>query len=129
MSQGESRLRPCPPTPNCVCSNDTRAGHRIAPLQIEGPTEAAWQALIETVEATPRLTIVTREDSFLAVEARTRLLGFVDDVAFELDAGKRVIGMRSASRVGLSDLGTNRRRLEALRSTLQGRGVVARESP
>ena len=50
----------------------------------------------------------------LRVELRTRL--FVDDAEFLLDRSNRMIHVRSASRLGYSDLGTNRRRIEELRS-------------
>lgn len=46
----------------------------------------------------------------------TRWLRFRDDVHFALDDERGVIHVRSASRVGHSDLGTNRRRVEAIRT-------------
>ena len=52
------------------------------------------------------------------MEAKTRLLRFVDDVEFELRTGDGVIAVRSASRVGYSDLGANRRRIEKIRKAL-----------
>jgi len=88
----------------------------------------AWQALVEFVEAQPRLTVVDQKPDYLRLEARTRLLRFVDDVEFHLRAGERQIAMRSASRIGYSDLGTNRRRLESVRQALAERGVVAGSS-
>jgi uncharacterized protein (DUF1499 family) len=47
-------------------------------------------------------------------------LRFVDDVEFLLVPAERVIHVRSASRVGYSDLGTNRKRVEALRAKFEG---------
>ena len=52
--------------------------------------------------------------SYLRVELRTML--FVDDGEFLLDRENKVIHIRSASRLGYSDLGKNRSRLEDIRS-------------
>ena len=46
-------------------------------------------------------------------------MGFVDDVEFFLDENANVIHVRSASRLGNSDLGTNRKRVEAIRAKLK----------
>ena len=43
----------------------------------------------------------------------------MDDVEFRLEAETSEIAVRSASRLGYSDLGTNRRRLESLRRELE----------
>ncbi len=120
----DGRLAACPASPNCVCSDDADARHAIPPLRIRGDTISAWQALSAHLEADPSYTIVERRDDYLRAEARTRWLKFVDDVEFHLRAEAGQIGMRSASRVGYSDLGTNRRRLEALRAALAERGSV-----
>jgi uncharacterized protein (DUF1499 family) len=119
----DGKLSPCPSTPNCVSSDET-GSHAIPPLAISGEPEAAWQALIAHIEAQPRFDIKDREPDYLRAEARTRLLRFVDDVEFHLRAGEKQIAMRSASRVGYSDLGTNRRRLESIRQALADAGVV-----
>jgi len=124
----EGKLETCPSSPNCVSSDASDDGHAIAALDIVGEPEVAWQALVEFVEAQPRLTVVDQKPDYLRLEARTRLLRFVDDVEFHLRAGERQIAMRSASRIGYSDLGTNRRRLESVRQALAERGVVAGSS-
>jgi uncharacterized protein (DUF1499 family) len=121
----EDRLQPCPASPNCVCSDDADPGHQIPPLAIQGDPAAAWSALIDQLQTAPSYTIVEQNDGYLRAEARTRILRFVDDVEFHLRPDQGEIAMRSASRVGYSDLGTNRRRLETLRQALAERGVVA----
>lgn len=116
----DGRLSPCPGTPNCVCSDDEHSPHAIAPLRYDGDAHAAWQALLAHLEADSSYTIVERRNDYLRAEARTRWLRFVDNVEFHLRAGSRQIAMRSASRLGYSDLGANRRRLEAVRRALKG---------
>lgn len=110
-----SPLPPCPSTPNCVCSEDPDTGHRIAPLAFEGSPAAALARLRQVVLALPRMTLVSESGTGFRVECRTRILRFVDDVEFRLDAAGGAIQVRSASRVGYSDLGTNRRRVEEIR--------------
>jgi uncharacterized protein (DUF1499 family) len=62
-----------------------------------------------------RVRIVTAEECYLHAEFTSALFRFVDDVEFLLDDGTKTIHVRSASRVGYSDLGVNRRRVEAIR--------------
>ena len=111
----EGRLRPCPSSPNCVCSQDEDAGHQIEPLRFAGPPREAWERLHDLVLKLPRTRVVSREDRYLHVEFTTLLMRFVDDVEFLLDKTTSVIHVRSASRIGHSDLGANRKRIEAIR--------------
>jgi len=61
-----------------------------------------------------RTVIVTENDTYLHVECKSAMMGFVDDVEFYFPQEK-VIHVRSASRLGYSDLGVNRKRVEQLR--------------
>jgi uncharacterized protein (DUF1499 family) len=93
----------------------------IAPLHFEGDPNAAFarlQALLRTMDGA---TIVSSEPGYLHVEFRSRMLHFVDDAEFLLDAKNGVIQMRSASRVGRGDFGVNRARLERIRQAFGGR--------
>jgi uncharacterized protein (DUF1499 family) len=106
------RLAPCKPTPNCVSSQSDPADatHYVAPLA--GTIAHVRNAL----DRTPRARIITDEPNYLYVEFRTRLMRYVDDVEFYFDG--RVVHVRSCSRIGRSDLGTNRRRVERLRRAI-----------
>lgn len=72
--------------------------------------------LVAIVTSMPRATIVERGPKAMRAEFRTFLFRFVDDVVFELDDVKKTIEFRSASRVGRSDLGVNRKRMETIRA-------------
>ncbi len=109
------RLASCPDSPNCVSSQADDNSHRIEPLAFTGPADAAWQRLIQTVSAMPQALIVERTDEYMYVEFTSSVFRFVDDVEFLIDAPSKLIHVRSASRVGRSDLGANRRRLELIR--------------
>lgn len=111
----DGRLAPCPSSPNCVCSEDPTEGAAIAPLAFTGDPDAALASLVEHLGAQPRVELVASEADFVHAVFRSALFRFRDDVEFRLDRGARLIHVRSASRVGHSDLGANRRRVEALR--------------
>lgn len=111
----QGRLRACPNSPNCVCSQDTAAEHAIAPLSFTGDVAAAKARLIQAIATLPRSKIVVNEPSYLHVTCTTLVLRFVDDLEFLIDAEAQAIHVRSASRLGYSDLGVNRKRVETLR--------------
>ncbi len=119
----DNRLSPCPASPNCV-SSDMTDSHSIAALDIAGDPNEAWQALRAYLETQPRVVIKISDSSYLRTEFRTRLLRFTDDVEFHLRPDENRIAVRSASRLGYSDFGANRRRLESIRQALFAAGVV-----
>ena len=109
------RLAPCHSSPNCVSSQASPGdvSHRVEPFRYDDPSESAWGRLVRLVSAQPRTRIVTVTDRYLHAEVSTALLRFVDDLEFHLAADR--IDVRSASRLGHSDFGVNRRRVERLR--------------
>lgn len=119
------RLAPCPRSPNCVTSqgDPADATHHIAPIAFKGAPGAAWRALRTTVEASDRVKIVDEREGYLRAEFTSKVIGFVDDVEFLLDAPARVVHVRSASRLGYRDFGVNRGRIEALRAQLLARSA------
>ncbi len=106
----------CPTTPNCVSSQATDAPHQIAPLAYTGDRTAALAKVKQAIVALPGSKIITESDNYIYAEFTSGLMGFVDDVEFYGDDG--VIQVRSASRLGESDLGVNAKRIEAIRSTM-----------
>lgn len=106
----DGRLGTCPDSPNCVSSFETRESHRIAPLP------ATMARVRAALLAMPGAQIIREQDQYLYAEFTSSLMGFVDDVEFLELAGSTHV--RSASRLGKSDLGVNRKRIEALRAAL-----------
>lgn len=119
-----NKLRTCPDSPNCVCSDQADSAWAIEPLRLTAKPADAWRALVSYATTEPRMRIVERREDYLRIESRTRLLRFVDDVEFHLRPDEQIIAMRSASRIGYSDLGTNRKRLESVRAALASTGAV-----
>jgi uncharacterized protein (DUF1499 family) len=112
----EGRLAPCPSSPNCVCSEHPDERAVIAPLAFPGDPVESFRALVAFLEREPRVELVTVRPDYAHAVFRTRLLRFRDDVELRLDPAARVIHVRSASRVGRSDFGVNRKRIESLRT-------------
>lgn len=112
----DGRLAACPASPNCVSSQAIDAEHRMEPISFAGTSDEAWQRIKKLVRQTPRTKIVTMEDNYLHAEFRSAVFRFVDDVEFVVDPKTRRIHFRSASRVGYSDMGANRSRMEKIRA-------------
>ncbi len=108
-------IEPCPETPNCVSSISNSTVQGIEPFSYEGyDTGIAWKAMLSAIKMEKRVIIIKDTGSYLHAECRT-LLGFVDDVEFMAETRKSLLHVRSASRVGLWDLGVNGRRVDRIR--------------
>lgn len=107
-------LAVCPASPNCVSSQADDERHRITPLVFSGDPDAAFARLKLVLGRRGDTTIIDERAGYLRVELRTVL--FVDDGEFLLDRVQRVIHVRCASRLGYSDLGKNRSRIEEIRN-------------
>ena len=110
----EGRLAPCPSSPNCVSSDAQPGLHQTKPLRFDGDSATAWKFAEAAVGQLPRTRVIRLEPDYLHAECRSALMGFVDDLELHLRAGEGTIAVRSASRLGWSDMGVNRRRVDAL---------------
>ncbi len=117
-----AKLAACPTTPNCVSSQAPASDveHAIAPIDFGGKASATMADLKLILKNTPRTNIITEGNNYIYAEFASKLMGFVDDVEFYLDDISKTIQVRSASRLGESDLGVNRQRIEGIRTQLQG---------
>ncbi len=115
------RLRPCPPKPNCVCSEERSLTSSLEPLRFQGNPSTAFRNLLDLVAADAGAEVRTREAGYAHVVYLTPFFGFADDIELRLDTEANAIHLRSASRVGYSDLGANRKRMEALRGRWETR--------
>jgi len=112
------KLAPCPNTPNCVSSQSQDPKYQIEPLSYSSAQTEAMAKLKSVIENEQRTKIITETENYLYAEFTSGLMGFVDDVEFLLDESNKVIHVRSASRLGKSDLGMNRKRIENIRAKM-----------
>lgn len=115
MQWVDGKLRPCPDSPNCVSSESDRASSRVEPLTFKGSPEKAWSDLKETIRELGG-KIQEEREGYLWATFTSRVFRFVDDVEFRMVLTDGMIHVRSGSRVGYSDLGVNRKRVEKLRT-------------
>ncbi len=124
-------LLPCPKTPNCVSSQAVDKEHYIQPIHFNGTEQKVKQRLIKILETDKQAQILKVQDNYIRATFTSRLFRFVDDVEFyflQASAGNTIIQVRSASRVGYSDFGVNRKRIERLRSQLLDEYVAHQKS-
>ena len=115
------RLSLCPDRPNCVCSLETRSSHRVEPLPLTRPPAEAVKAVRDALDGLPRCRIVDEQADYIHAVVTSRLFRFRDDVEIWIDTEGESVHFRSASRIGYSDLGVNRRRIEKLAKELTGK--------
>jgi len=113
------QLAPCPTTPNCVSSQSSDPKHQIEPFAYSSNPTEALAKLKTVIQNMPRTKIIAETDHYLYAEFTSAIMGFVDDVEFSVDEAAKVIHVRSASRLGQSDLGVNRKRVESIRAALK----------
>lgn len=113
------RLAECPDSPNCVSSQADDDCHNVVPIRFQDSPEAALRRLRAVLESRPRTTVVAMDSDYLRAEARSKIFRFTDDVEFLIDDRSNLIHVRSASRVGHSDFGANRERIESIRQQFQ----------
>ena len=117
----DARLAPPKRTPNNVNSQvDKNADteHYIEPLRYTADARQAWAALRRVIDGMQRVKVIASDANYLYAEFTSKLMGFVDDTEFYLDERAGVIHVRSASRLGSSDFGVNRERIESIRAKL-----------
>ena len=123
VSQG--KLKGLSSTPNIASSqadlypdHPQRSYARIAPLALRGDGPATITKLKAIVQGMGGAQLISSAPDYLYVQFTTPLMKYVDDVEFWFDPTTNAIQVRSASRLGKSDLGANRKRLEAVRADL-----------
>lgn len=108
-----NKMKPCPSTPNCVSTVDTDS-HYIKPIEHTLSSNLAKEKIKKIVLSQKRVELVEDTENYLKFVYSSFLFRFKDDVEFLFEDNK--IQMRSSSRVGYSDLGVNRKRLEKIRN-------------
>ncbi|NTV93056.1 MAG: DUF1499 domain-containing protein [Chlorobiaceae bacterium] len=108
------KLRSCPGTPNCVSSESCTPAEKVDPLKFIGSSADAWLRLKAVIIESGGV-IEEEQQEYIWSTFTVPVFGFVDDVEFRLDRTENIIHVRSASRLGISDLGVNRSRVDQLR--------------
>ena len=113
------KLSACSKKPNCVCSEiysseiNSKDTHYIQPIM--SSDIAVINSIIENMGG----VLVKEKNNYFSYQFTSRIFGFVDDFEVRYDKERKIIHLRSASRVGRSDLGANRKRVEDLKHRYQ----------
>ena len=113
----DGRLNNCPNSDNCVSSQAANPDRQVPPIVMSGPVPEVMDRLGSAVEAMGG-EVTEFHDNYLHAVFTSRIWRFRDDLELLYDETDGAVHVRSASRVGYSDLGANRRRVEALRRQL-----------
>lgn len=108
----DNQLRICGERPNCVSTTNTDESHRISPIKTNKSLEE-----IKNIFSNSDLEIVSQNENYIHFTYKSTVMGFIDDI--EILKSEDMLFIRSASRVGRSDLGANRKRVEKLRELLK----------
>jgi uncharacterized protein (DUF1499 family) len=109
-------LKPCPPSPNCVSSfcDPTDEQHFFKAIDLKKSIPDSLADLKSVLAKQDNAVIIKETENYIYAEFTTKLMGFVDDVEFYLDAKSNKLHYRSASRLGRSDFGVNRKRINKI---------------
>lgn len=106
------KFHPCPNSPNCVSSQSTDEERKMSPLSYNTSLEDAKTRIFKIINSLKRSKIITETKDYIHIEFRTAVFRFVDDVEFFFNDSKKIVEFRSAARLGYSDLGVNKKRME-----------------
>lgn len=118
LGVNSGQLLPCPDKPNCVSTQATDKIHFIEPIHFSGTAQEAQNRLLQILKTMEGAKIMATEENYVRVALTSKVLRFVDDAEFYFVATekqKMMIHLRSASRIGHSDFGVNRERIEQIR--------------
>ena len=122
----DNKFTDCPAAPNCVSSDASDEPHKVLPIKFNVLANDTWQIAKQTVLKLPRTQIISETPDYLHAECTSAVFGFVDDLELQLRPADGIIAIRSASRLGHSDFGVNRERVETFRRLLDKQGLIQR---
>ena len=102
-----NKIANCKLTTNCIYQK----------WEVDDP-EKAFNELIQILENTPRIKIIKKNREYVHAIATSRIMKFIDDIEIKNLNNENIFQVKSSSRVGLYDLGVNKRRVETLRFRL-----------
>lgn len=109
-----SRLGNCPDKPNCVSSFEkVEADNYIEPMTVE-----KLNFSLSSLDLSD-YNILVQTENYIYMTYKSSIFKFVDDIELLYLPTDKTLHFRSASRVGYSDMGANRKRIEKLKSQLR----------
>jgi len=107
----DPQLKECPDSPNCVSTQTQQEDKKMDPIPFELDLQEIKKVIKDVVKSLPRTNLESESSHYLHYTFKSKIFGFTDDVEFLIDAEKKLIHYRSASRTGYSDMGVNKKRM------------------
>lgn len=117
----QGKLTQCPSKPNCVNSQAGNSEHFIESINVNKTQLETKNLLLKVISDRKNTVLKEVRDDYIKVEFLSKIFGFTDDVEFYfpvINSNTTIVHVRSASRVGYSDFGVNRKRIEAIRDEI-----------
>ena len=83
----------------------------------------SYEKLIRAASELPRVTVIENKKDYWHGVVRSLIFRFPDDLEILRIPSKNIIQVKSASRIGLGDLGVNQQRINTLSSKLDKLGL------
>ncbi|VAW61433.1 hypothetical protein MNBD_GAMMA10-1164 [hydrothermal vent metagenome] len=127
-----SKLSPCTSKPNCICTEypEDKSHFTEAFNYSETNTDSIVQSIRASIKQTGGEIInaekINNKSTYISANYTSALFRYVDDFEVRIDTQKKRIHMRSASRVGHSDMGANLKRIQAFTKMLSQQIQISR---
>jgi len=118
FNTNSATLSGCAYKENCQSSVDENSENRVEPFSIAGDAQQVIAKVATILQSDTKASIVNQTPTYLHATFKTGLMGYIDDVEFLMDESSKTLHVRSASRLGIKDLGANKKRIERLRSLM-----------
>lgn len=111
----DGKLLACPKTPNCVSTNHRDLNRLMMPVEYKGLSlDEAKAILFDVLKTLPKTEVIKDEGSYVHAKAKTVVFEYIQDVEFLFEDEAKELHFRSASRVGYTDFGSNKRRMQSV---------------
>lgn len=125
IGMSDQKLKACPDSPNCVNSMYPEdEEHFMEAWTYQVDRSVVIKKLKEELAQSSKVTLKEEQEDYLHYAFRVPWTPFTDDVEFYFPTDEAVIHYRSASRVGYSDMGVNKKRMATLRRKLVREGAI-----
>ncbi len=112
----DAKLTKCPDKPNCICTEfEADVTHYTDPIVFTQSNSLDFLPRLKNSAREMGGSVQAETDNYLAFTFTSLIFRFVDDLEIRIDTDQDMIHMRSASRVGRSDGGVNKKRIEQLK--------------
>ncbi len=110
----------CSNKPNCASTLEKREAFSVKPFVLVKPTNI--EEIANIAKNLKGAKIISIDGNYAHIECTSSVFRFVDDLELRISGDDLIV--RSESRVGYSDFGINKKRIEQLRAMLLKQGII-----